>query len=216
MAKYHQHLKYHEDTTPKHKMTEEERKFLQELQKELNTQDHVSQADPRFWVIKGREKLYHIAPSEADGFELYNEESCETVAETLEECKEYIEENLLDEINSCDGLERILSIESDVVYGKILVIHWEEDGEKEDVKLYDAEDVQDWLEEMGYCEFIVIPYKYFDKIYENTMFLTEKEAAEHLMSNDYHYDETAHTYAMTAWRSPIMEKLIKILQEVEF
>lgn len=53
-------------------------------------------------------------------------------------------------------------------------------------------------------------------VYPNTMFLTEKAAATHLRQNDYHYDATAHTYAMTAWRSPEVEKLIKILQTVDF
>ena len=49
MAKYHKDLEYHEDLTEKHVLTEEEIRFLLELQKEMNTQDHVGQADPRFW-----------------------------------------------------------------------------------------------------------------------------------------------------------------------
>ena len=72
MAIYHKKIQYHEDKTPKHKMTEEERQFLLDLQKELNTQDTLSQADPRYWVIKGREKMYHIDATEADGYELYD------------------------------------------------------------------------------------------------------------------------------------------------
>ncbi len=217
MARYHKGLTYHKDITPKHKMTEEERGFLKDLQKELNTQDNVSQADPRFWVIMGREKIYRIDASEADGYELYDETACETVAETLEECKEYIEENILDEVNDIDGIERTISLKNDVITGDYLSIEWkDEDGENESVELRDAEDVADWLEENGFDEYHVIPYQYKDKIYPNTMFLTEKDAAEHLRANDYHYDETAHTYAMTAWRSPAVEKLIKILQEVEF
>lgn len=220
MAKFHKNLKYHEDTTPRHKMTDEEREFLKELQTELNTQDHVSQADPRFWVIKGREKMYHVEADEADGYELYNENTAETVAETIQECKDFIEENILDEVNDIDGLQRTISIEKDAYCccqdNYIIVIEWEDDGEKEREELRDAEDVADWLSENGFDEYCVIPYKWVDKIYENTMFLTEKDAAKHLKANDYHYDETAHTYAMTAWRSTVMEKLIKILQEVEF
>lgn len=218
MAVYHKNLQYHKDETPKHSITEEERNFLKKLQTELNTQDHVSQADPRFWVIKGRQKLYHIDSSEADGYELYNEMTCETVAETLQECKEFIEENVLDEINDIDGIKRTISL--NIIAGlcdcSSLVIEWVQDGEKEREELRDAEDVAEWLEYNGFDEYHVIPYKWVDKIYENTMFLTEKDAAEHLKANDYHYDETAHTYAMTAWRSPTMERLIKILQEVNF
>lgn len=48
------------------------------------------------------------------------------------------------------------------------------------------------------------------------MFLTNREAKEHLKSNHYHYTSKAHTYAMTAWRSPQVEKLIHILQTADF
>ena len=33
-------------------LSEEQRSFLMELQEELNTQDTVGQADPRFWVVR--------------------------------------------------------------------------------------------------------------------------------------------------------------------
>lgn len=48
------------------------------------------------------------------------------------------------------------------------------------------------------------------------MFLTQIDAENHLRANHYHYSEDAHTYAMTAWRDPRMDKLIEILQEVEW
>lgn len=53
-------------------------------------------------------------------------------------------------------------------------------------------------------------------MYPNTMFLTEKEAREHLKRNYYHYSEDAHTYCMVAWRSPEVEKLWKILRETKW
>ena len=216
MAIYHKNIQYHEDKTPKHKMTEEERQFLLDLQKELNTQDTLSQADPRYWVIKGREKMYHIDATEADGYELYDSECCETVAETLEECKVYIEDILLDEINDTDGLQRVLTIEKDVIYGKHLLVTWKEQDEIHKKSLYDSDDVAEWLDDCGYPEYKTIPYKYIQKIYPDTMFLTEKDAREHLKANDHHYDDAAHTYAMTAWRNPRLEKLLQILQQVEF
>lgn len=61
-----------------------------------------------------------------------------------------------------------------------------------------------------------VNYKIVDKIYPDTMALTEKDMAEHLRKNDYHYSEDAHTYAMTAWREPRIERLYKILQEVDW
>ena len=48
------------------------------------------------------------------------------------------------------------------------------------------------------------------------MFLTNKSCKEHIRLNNYHYSSDAHSYAMTAWRSPEVEKLFKILQEVDW
>lgn len=47
MAKFWNTVK-HEDTIEKHKITKEEIEFLNNIQKELNTQDHLCQADPRY------------------------------------------------------------------------------------------------------------------------------------------------------------------------
>jgi len=43
---------YHVDSYKKHRITDEELDFLQELQKEMNTQHTWDQADPRIWVIQ--------------------------------------------------------------------------------------------------------------------------------------------------------------------
>lgn len=51
---------------------------------------------------------------------------------------------------------------------------------------------------------------------ENTMFLTKAEAKRHIELNHYHYTSEAHTYAMTAWRAPHVERLLKILSEFDF
>jgi hypothetical protein len=53
-------------------------------------------------------------------------------------------------------------------------------------------------------------------IRENTMFLTKAEAKRHIELNHYHYTNEAHTYAMTAWRAPKVERLLKILSEFNF
>lgn len=83
-------------------------------------------------------------------------------------------------------------------------------------RLETAEEITEWLEDKGYDEYEAIPYKIVPKIYENTMFITQKDAEEHLRKNDYHYSDDAHTYAMTAWRTPEIEKLWKILRTVDF
>ena len=43
---------HHVDPYKKHRITDEELDFLQELQKEMNTQNTWAQADPRIWVIQ--------------------------------------------------------------------------------------------------------------------------------------------------------------------
>lgn len=48
------------------------------------------------------------------------------------------------------------------------------------------------------------------------MFLTKEEAKQHLKVNHYHYTSKAHTYAMTAWRAPKVERLLKILETFDW
>ena len=77
---------YHVDSYKKHRITDEELDFLQELQKEMNTQHTWAQADPRIWVIQEPVKKYldnietdlrndpdtvEILNQIADGAELY-------------------------------------------------------------------------------------------------------------------------------------------------
>lgn len=215
MAKYHENLKHHEDDVTKHKITDEELQFLSDLQKELNTQDYVSQADPRFWVIKGSEKIYHVE-DDVDGYELYDPDGCVVVASDTIEAYEYINDNLLEDINKnrLDGEEFTIIINENNLLGVIWV-----DGDKEDYRepkeLTDLHEIQKWLEEQGY-NYEIIAYKLVQKIYENTMFLTQIDAENHLRANAHHYSEDAHTFAMTAWRDWRMDKLIKILQQVDF
>ena len=217
MAKYHTNLKYHEDTIKKRNITDEELSFLKDLQKELNTQDHVGQADPRFWVIKGTEKLYGV--EEADGYVLYY---CETVAESTEELCEFITNNWLEDIKERTGIPYEINLEPSVLGRNIIAVKFPEydsiTGECNDEYEYldSAEEIKEWLEQFGYEELEVISYKIVDKIYEDTMFLTQKDAEDHLRANYYHYSDDCHTYAMTAWRSPRVEKLVKLLQEVDF
>jgi len=74
----------------------------------------------------------------------------------------------------------------------------------------------DWIKE-NYDECASLhPEKKEHYIRENTMFFTKTEAKRHIELNHYHYTSEAHTYAMTAWRAPKVEKLLKILSEFDF
>ncbi|WP_137743427.1 hypothetical protein [Robertmurraya siralis] len=43
-----------------------------------------------------------------------------------------------------------------------------------------------------------------------------EEAKRHIQLNHYHYSPKAHTYAMTAWRAPKVERLLKILESFDW
>jgi hypothetical protein len=48
------------------------------------------------------------------------------------------------------------------------------------------------------------------------MFLTKQEAKDHIRLNHYHYTDEVHTYAMTAWRAPKVERLLNILETFDW
>jgi len=51
--------------------------------------------------------------------------------------------------------------------------------------------------------------------YYDPMFLTKKECEDHIERNGYNYSEP-HSYAMTAFRSPQVEKLYDVLQNTDW
>jgi hypothetical protein len=62
-----------------------------------------------------------------------------------------------------------------------------------------------------YDEVAEVPVKREHIIKQNTMFFTKRECQEHIKRNHYHYNKSVHTYAMTAWRSPQVERIMKFL-----
>ena len=79
----------------------------------------------------------------------------------------------------------------------------------------------DRIGELDYYEentgaFTCVPEHRVHRNAENTLFLTLREAQNHIARNNHNYHTDAHPYAMTAWRSPQVEQLYKILQEVDW
>lgn len=74
---------------------------------------------------------------------------------------------------------------------------------------FDWEDISDVPDDLV----VEIPVKRVHTIVPDTMFLTKEDAKKHIELNSHHYNNTAHTYAMTAWRSPTVDRLIKILKK---
>lgn len=169
--------------------------FLKSLQKEMLTQETDIQAEPRFWVL--RDKRMVRAFDDVDDFEVYlpNEAEAQSLDSLLEEIKEGIA-----------GTDNTVDFED-----------------------YDLEQVKSDFEDVE-CEITAEEFvqKYIDKkaevygvraenyIVPNTMFLTKQDAKEHIKLYGYNYTKDVHTYAMTALRSPSVEKLYKVIQETDW
>lgn len=140
--------------------------FLKELQNELKTQDHDSQAAPRFWTV-GDYEWVEAREENAERYSVY----LPYIAEALTELQE---------------------IEDD----------------------YD--DAIEWIQKYIDEEAELIPERKVHIIQPNTMFLTKAEAKNHIKLNKHHYTSEAHTYAMTAWRAPKVERLLEILETFDW
>ena len=77
-------------------------------------------------------------------------------------------------------------------------------------------EVVEALHEAGLTQYEVRYIEHRHHVYQDTLFLTHKEAEDHLRKFGYNYDPTAHAFAMTAHRSPEIEKLLQILQQVDW
>ncbi|GLI82524.1 hypothetical protein ANABIO32_02110 [Rossellomorea marisflavi] len=165
----------------------EEIQFLKDLQEELLTQDNDCQAAPRFWSIMN----YRWIRTEE------GEHERASVFFT-EECELYQLDDLIKEI--IDGeVEHDLSDEDLAELKEIQ--EWESE-----------EELFDWYKKNINDECYLIYETEESFIAPNSLFLTKAEAKRHLELNHYHYSPKAHTYAMTAWRAPKVEKLISILE----
>ncbi len=74
--------------------------------------------------------------------------------------------------------------------------------------------VDHWHEDYPEVEPKYMAFRSF--IRHNCMFLTRAEAEFHLAANRYNYTDHARTYAMTAWRGPQVERLLRVLHEADF
>lgn len=182
-------------------MKKEDREFLKELQNEMNTQDTCCQANPRFWVVMQTVRDYwQDEDNDTDGICIHDSDVCESVYEgEFEGVAEWIKEHSDD----------VLNVEVD--NGWIEIEY--KDG-NEDL-LSDLSDLRRWFEDNGYKSHYISCYKDREEIAKDTFFLTRRECQEHIERNSYHYNKP-HPYAMTAWRSPQVERLYKILQETDW
>ncbi|CAI6269898.1 hypothetical protein NSQ09_21870 [Bacillus sp. FSL W8-1202] len=160
--------------------------FLKELQNELKTQDHDSQAEPRFWTV-GDYEWVEAREENAERYSVYLPYIAEAYVFDA-----YLEEIKEDSELSKEALTELQEIEDD----------------------YD--DAIEWIQKYIDEEAELIPERKVHIIQPNTMFLTKAEAKRHIRLNKHHYTSEAHTYAMTAWRAPKVERLFKILETFDW
>lgn len=207
MAKYWENLKYHEDTVVKEKLSNDDIKFLRELQKEINTEDNAGTASPRYWVIRQPERIYHLDEDEADYYVFIDE--CDKYELTLEDLKDKLEFLCDDNLKNVEVKDGVLTFEyfdewlEEVEEYKVDYDNYYTDGKYKILELLES-DVS------------VAYYKEVDATVDNCMFLTQIDAENHLRANDHHYHEKARTYCMCGWRNPRFERLIKILSKTDF
>lgn len=207
-------------------LSKEELEFLVELQHEMLTQDHVCQAAPRFWVVENK-RTVPTAEDYADGYEIFDDNGCDTVAHSMEGFIKYVNDKYMQY-----GLKVFYNNGDAIIFtaGRSLD---EDDTLEVLTEEYENEDDRDIIDMNDYCtlETLIEEVNSFPYVYEqyrlvhtrdewfiepNTMFLTNRGAKRHIEANYYHYNKEAHPYAMTAWRSPEVDKLWKILDKINW
>lgn len=172
----------------------EDIQFLKELQQQMRHEeehDNDCQASPRFWVIMDYKKEPGDKEFHNGETTYYHNNGDHTEFKNLEELKEFLEDGWTEDD---EELADLLSDEST-----------------------DFDDVWEYLEDNYFFEgFGTCFEREVEFIVPDTMFLTKQEAKRHLELNHYHYTSKAHTYAMTAWRAPQVERLLKVLHEFDF
>lgn len=168
-------------------MTAEELEFLQNLQKELNEQPNDGNADPVFWVIGDYQ--WELAPI---GYEDELRVVCEGGEDfTITSFLEYLKDE--------EEYEYVLS--------------------EVDFYISDTDRIEQIIELLNdnhhEC-FILMGVRKQFYIVPDTLFVTKQEAIKHLKLNSHHYTREAHTYAMTALRSPVVDRLWKLLRTCDF
>lgn len=169
----------------------EDIQFLRDLQEELKTQENDGQAAPRFWAIMD----YKYIPTDSD----YADRT--SILDTDDPSGVISIDEYMKSIMSGDYSDEFTDEQKDDLQDVV-------DG----FGLYDLEE---WIGENDDSKMVVYE-KEESFIAWNTLFFTKQEAEDHLKANAHHYTSKAHTFAMTAWRAPKMERLMEILESFDW
>jgi hypothetical protein len=165
--------------------TDEDYKFLKDLQHELNTQENDGNADPVYWGVM--ETRLEPSPDGCGEPFIYMGDG---VVMTVEEAVQYINENIEDDK---DLQEEWKGVDKD----------WMEDI---------ADFIRD---EMGIQECRVVWQEERSSISKNTgAFITKRACKEYIEKYRYNHSNP-QTYALTAYRNHELERLLNILKNLE-
>ncbi len=187
------------DTVTKKPLTAADLMFLSELQKILNTQDTMGNADPRFWVIAQTEE--RPCPESCADRTVVVDEDGDTVAHDLKSFAEWLDANNAEGVAGCTYFNKSVKIKF-------------EDGHSDGA--FSLEDAVELVKENGEPGLEIAYVQDEHKVVQDTLFLTHQDCEAHLETYGYNYKPDAHAYAMTAIRSPRFERLLKIIQETDW
>lgn len=192
-------------------LTAEDAAFLSKLGRDMAESPTLCQAAPRYWVIRD----YDYRPA-VRGFDdivrVWHCQECYDLDEIAKLCYEDLKRDVSVWTAGDDEYSRHLEQELDMIG-----LSLDENGElrrESDFAVEEATEralgVSKWDD--GELVYETLCTKFAD----GPIFLTLADAEAHLAANHYHYHPDAHPYALTAWRSPRVERLFEILAEVDF
>lgn len=169
--------------------------WLKQLQEKLleDRRNEQTQAEPIYYAIKDITEVI-TEDGYQDKSEYYDTNAGESIS--LETIFEELEEQKPDQLQKLEQMGVI------------------EKTEAGSYKIQDTCEFADFIKNETPYEQVYI--QEMDIIKPDTLFLTRSAAEQHLAHNAHHYSKNAITYAMTAWRSPDVERLFWLLQNIDF
>ncbi len=194
-------------------LSEEDRVFLAALRKEMKTQDNCCQAAPRYWGIEETVREYGVEEGYGEDYVLQYDG--EIVAKDIKDGIELLDDNIDTLCNAMCATNMISQWDPE---GEVIDVYFkdDEDTELEYFSFRDLKDLAEFISDNGGKEYDILWYKEVHKMVNGPIFLTKKACEEYLKKYGYNHAANAHPYAMTAYRSPEVENLWRIVEETDW
>lgn len=187
-------------------LTQEELKFLRDLQKRLREGDHVSTAFPRYWGLKD----YKWVPEDDNKYVAENYTGNQkNVIWDPDDLTEYVASDFIDYIRE-DIIGSTFMTDSEEARLEVLLDLLVDLEGNIDPEVFEE------ISLITNTYFEILPMKEVIVNIEGVLFLSLEEAQEHIKENYYHYTGRVYPYGYYAWRSKDYEKLMRIVFEGDF